>query len=459
LNRLDCEEQVLDHIRPQKEEYDHIWSVAGRLIDAVNRSGLARGMVVGSVARNTWVRGDRDLDIFMLFDPGLPRDELARQGLDLGRRIARTYGGDIREKYAEHPYINTIIEGLFIDLVPCYAVDRATEIQSAVDRTPFHTRYVEDHIEGYMDDVLLLKQFTKTSGIYGSDHMTEGFSGYLCELLVIHYGGFTPLLEAASNWRPGTVIDIERHQGKDFLESLVVIDPVDPDRNVAAALSLTKMFEFVELCRGYLEAPGLDFFFPPQPSSLEKEEFQRIIRERKTLFYAMLFRAPDIVPDILIPQLRKTVDSIAGMLTRYGFVLNRADCSVGDTECMLLFELLVDRLPPVKKHMGPQIWDLANTARFMEKYVDEVFSGPYIEGERYYVEKERKHTSVDEILRSKSPLKLSLGKHVKQVMEEGWRLVRDDEIWVEDFIHFISEFLQRRSPLMRIKHEQAKKQE
>ncbi len=125
-----------------------------------------------------------------------------------------------------------------VDLVPCYHVDSATRIQSAVDRTPFHTRYITDRINGLIDDVLLLKQFTKAGGIYGSDQMTEGFSGYLCELLILYYGGFTPLIRAAATWRPGLVIDIENHVAKKFDEPLVVIDPVDPKRNVAAAVSL-----------------------------------------------------------------------------------------------------------------------------------------------------------------------------------------------------------------------------
>ena len=134
-------------------------------------------MVVGSIARHTWVRGDRDLDVFMLFDPSLSREELELQGLALARSIAGAYTDKFHEKYAEHPYINANIDDVDVDLVPCYNVDSATKIQSAVDRTPFHTRYITDKINGLIDDVLLLKRFTKAGGIYGSDQMTEGFSG------------------------------------------------------------------------------------------------------------------------------------------------------------------------------------------------------------------------------------------------------------------------------------------
>ncbi len=112
---------------------------------------------------------------------GLSREELETEGLALARSIATLFTDRFHEKYAEHPYINATIDDVDVDLVPCYNVDSATRIQSAVDRTPFHTRYITDKINGLIDDVLLLKQFTKAGGIYGSDQMTEGFSGYLCE--------------------------------------------------------------------------------------------------------------------------------------------------------------------------------------------------------------------------------------------------------------------------------------
>jgi len=116
-----------------------------------------------------------------------------------------------------------------------------------VDRTPFHTLYIQAHIDGYVDDVLLLKQFAKAGGVLWIRPHDRGVLRDLCEILVIYYGGFHPLLEAAAYWRPGEVIDIEEHGTKQFEDPLVVIDPVDPERNVAAALSLSRMFEFVEL--------------------------------------------------------------------------------------------------------------------------------------------------------------------------------------------------------------------
>ena len=281
--RLPLEEKILaEQLRPAAEEREYIHGVADWLLAAIKESGKAEGMVVGSIARDTWVKGDRDLDVFMLFPPICPARNSKLEGSALARTIARKFTTSFCERYAEHPYINAIIGSIDVDLVPCYNVASAAHIQSAVDRTPFHTRYITEKINGLVDDVLLAKQFAKAGGIYGSDQMTEGFSGYLCELLVLHYGGFAPLLRAASEWGPHLKIDIEHHAAKEFDEPLIVIDPVDPRRNVAAAVSIDRMAEFVELARGYCEAPSETFFTLPYQRGISRDELAEILSRRGT---------------------------------------------------------------------------------------------------------------------------------------------------------------------------------
>lgn len=451
MTRCPCEEEVLKKIRPTPEERTYVRTMGERLIEAVERSGKAKAMMVGSVARDTFVRGDRDLDVFMLFDPALSREELQEQGLTLAHRIAEEFGATWREKYAEHPYVNATIDSLDIDLVPCYAVASATEIKSAVDRTPFHTRYILAHIDDYADDVLLLKQFAKAGGVYGSDHMTEGFSGYLCEILTIYYGGFDALLAAAADWKPGETIDIEEHGTKRFEDPLVVIDPVDPERNVAAALSISRMFEFVELARGYLAEPSVTFFCRPTSPPLTGEVFSRLLSARGTYLFALTFATPGHTPDTVVPQLRKSAESIRELLERSGFVANRIDVCMQQERCMLLFELMADTVPVMRRHIGPPLSSRENAGKFLLKYVrEEVFAGPYVEDGRYVVEIARPFTRAVDLLRSKVLFEVALGKHVRRSMKQGWTVRVGGECWDEEFAGFVSGFLERSSPLARI---------
>lgn len=457
--RSALEDDVLARIRPGPEEHARLSDTAAELVAAVDRSGKARGMVVGSVARDTWISGDRDLDIFMLFDPSLPRETLEADGLSLGRSIAKGFGGTWREKYAEHPYINAQIRDLDVDLVPCYAVADATRIQSAVDRTPFHTRYISARIGDLTGDVLLLKQFAKCGGVYGSDQMTAGFSGYLCELLVIHYGGFSPLLSAAAGWRPGTLIDIGGHRSRDFPEPLIVVDPVDPGRNVAASLSVSQMFGFVELSRGYLESPSPLFFEPGDSHVFSREDLARVLSARGTSLHAIGFPTPPYIEDIVVPQLRKSLDAIGALLARNGFVVNRADCIMLPDRCTLLFELLNEETPDVVRHRGPPLWTRENAEKFFRKYVPppgSLYSGPFIENGCYCVEIRRKYTNAGDLLGSPEVAGVALGKHVKPVLASGRTLDSGEACWNSGIAAFLGRFFRAASPLARIRERESR---
>jgi len=205
--------------------------------------------------------------------------------------------------------------------------------------------------------------------------MTEGFAGYLCDLLVLTYGGFSSLIGACKSWQKGQTIDIAGHQAKQFDDPLVVIDPVDPKRNVAASVSRAKMGEFIELCRGYAESPDLKYFFPPAKDVITRTEFEKILAERGTALYSISFATPKQIPDIVVPQLRRSSAGIAGLLERNGFVINRYSEAMGEDRCYLLFELLVDHLPPLYTRTGPPVDNAVNAKKFSDKYLhQDVFS-------------------------------------------------------------------------------------
>lgn len=421
----------------------------------MDESGIAEGMMVGSVARRTCIRGDLDLDIFLLFPPTRSREDLEEKGMDLARMIARRFKASAREKYAEHPYLNASIEGVDVDLVPCYRVADPSSILSAVDRTPFHTRYITARIGSLTDDVLLVKQFAKAGGVYGSDQMTEGFSGYLCELLVLEYGGFSGLVRAVSRWRARVTLDPGNHQAREFDDPLVVIDPVDPCRNVAASVSLTRMLEFADLAGGYLDSPSEAFFFPQERPPFSREELARVLAGRGTLLYAVSFATPPLIEDIVVPQLRKSCDAVAELLTRSGFIVNRTTHSMGPSHSVLVFELTTGELPPVRRHIGPPVTNRDNVSRFLAKYLDPatpgLLAGPFIEGGVYVVELERKFRTAADLLRSPEIMKVGLGKHVRRAMEDSYELLSGAGCWSGEAAGDLRDFLQKESPLVRVR--------
>jgi tRNA nucleotidyltransferase (CCA-adding enzyme) len=425
--------EVVEHIRPDEEERKRIKAVTELIIARINKTAFEMGIEahaisVGSTARNTWIRGEADIDIFIMFPVDIPEEELKEKGLAIAKSIADRY----EERYASHPYIHAYFPDAAgrtqheADLVPCFSVKDASLLKSAVDRTPFHNQYVVKRIAGLEDDVLLLKQFMKYLGIYGSEQRRKGFAGYLCELLILKYSSFVALLRNASQWSYGERIDLE---GKGTYEAegtepLIVIDPVDPRRNVAAAVSAYSFCRLIDAARDFLANPSKEFFVPRKEPPLSEAEFKQLVETRGTEFVMVLFDAPDVVEDILFPQLRKAEASVTTLIERHGFKVYRSDVSAEGAKAFLLFELLVWRLPRIKKHGGPPVTSKYYSEQFKSKYST---SPLFIENDRYIAEVERRYTDVVSLLKNELR-SCSLGKNVAESIERGYEVLRTEDI-------------------------------
>lgn len=433
MNTENIPYKVLDMIRPGPDEQQRMQEVADSIISLVDRAadgmGLTdiSGMLVGSAARGTWISGEHDLDIFITFPEDTTEQDLKNLGLDIARKVAGN-ADMYEERYAEHPYIHAFFNDFEVDLVPCFRVSRAASIKSAVDRTPFHNRFILDRIVGLEDEALLLKQFMKGAGVYGSDLRTGGFSGYLAELLVIHCGTFQKVLEAADTWKPGTTIDILEHGNRKHDDPLVVVDPTDPARNVAAALTLDRFAGFVHASRRYLDEPGVELFFKTAQIPLNDNEFNSIISGRGASLLAVVLDKPDVVDDVLYPQLFMLHSSLSDLLTRNGFRVLGGDTWAGDSEAAVVLELEVWKLPPVKKHTGPPIWEKTHSGKFRDKYLENKgLSGVYIENGRYVVDILRKHTDAADLIQHEIHT-CRLGKHVGESIRSDFMVLRDGEL-------------------------------
>ena len=436
---------MLGRVRPSPAEKERLRLISREIMERIEHLAEDRGtvieaMLVGSAARETWLAQDHDLDIFL----GVPEKGDLSEAMELARLIAP----EQEERYAEHPYVHARVDGFEVDLVPCYLVDDASRLKSAVDRTPFHTRYIIARIIGLEDEVLLLKQFLKGIGVYGSELKTGGFSGYLAELLVIHYCSFAGVLRAASLWRPNTVLDLEGKGKKQHDEPLTVVDPVDPNRNVAAALTLDKMLLFTASARSFLARPSIEFFFPPEPEPLSDEEVQARMDARGTMPIILEFRAPDVVEDVLYPQLRKAEESIRALITRNGFRVLRSDVIAYRDRAVMLFEMEVWELSRARSRAGPPVWEAEHASRFLAAH-SHPLSGPYIKEGKVVVEEPRKHTTVRDLLAAELE-GLSLGKHLSRAILQGHKIYTGREILEirdREFRIFLARYLDARAPI------------
>jgi tRNA nucleotidyltransferase (CCA-adding enzyme) len=366
----------------------------------------------GSVAKDTWIRDYVDADIFMQVSPELTKTQLRSVCLPIARKAL--YPHKIVERFAEHPYVESTVKlqggSLRVNVVPCYRVERGQWL-SATDRTPYHTEYVRVHLgEKQRDEVRLLKAFMKGIGTYGADIKTGGFSGMICETLIISHGSFRKVLEDFAGWKEDRFIDVENYYGgraeeahRVFIEPLVVIDPVDRGRNLGAAVRSTQLWTFVAASRKFLDEPSAAFFAERTIKALTSSEFHRQVKSRGSRIICIAMGKIDAVVDVVWSQLFRTQRALVHLLENNDFQVIRSSSWTDEKKLsVLLFEFELSQLSNSRKRRGPPVNRIAESSSFLSKHLEdkETVSGPWIEDGRWYVQKRRTVNSAKILLRS-----------------------------------------------------------
>jgi tRNA nucleotidyltransferase (CCA-adding enzyme) len=404
-------DRVLERVQPSVGERRELLKFSEHLVtilkEELQRSGVKADVKIqGSTAKDTWVSGEKDIDVFI----SLPKTETKDVFPKVLGVVKAFLGTKWVEAYAEHPYLKAEVNGHQVDFVPCFKIEWAGKAISSVDRTPLHTSYVTKHLESQAaNEVRLLKQFMRGIGVYGAEIRVGGFSGYLCELLILNYSSFIKTLKRTSQWTIGEVIDVENlYAGRIrevkllFDAPLIVVDPVDHRRNVAAAVSTERLGELITASRTFLERPRFSLFYPPtkQPSSSR-------LRERLTHLdfdvIVLFFTGGRLVPDVLWGQLYKSMRSLRSLLVHHGFqVLKTAAWSDEEQVNALIFGLESRVISSTKRHLGPS-FDSREANNFLEKHMtaDTTVIGPWIEGNRWVVGVKRRYNDAVTLLREK----------------------------------------------------------
>lgn len=451
-------ELILKNLRPSQEEIDAVNKTTDKVLNFINETCKDEGIdaqanAVGSVAKNTWLSGKSDIDIFISFPLDVEMDQLKEKGLYLAYKTNDALNGKANEHYASHPYLTCEIDGFEVDIVPCYAIDEGDSIVSAVDRTILHTRYIQKNLSKEQEDeVLLLKKFMDAVGTYGSEFKTGGFAGYLCELLILKYKTFENTLRTAQNWKRRTLIDLE-----DFgtvgnaifkQDPLVFIDPTDKNRNVGAALRLERYVDFIVASRNFLdildnnELDGeerqeriLKFFKPLQKEHLLNKSNEEIAKhiidsfeDRQTKTLVIKFPIPEMSADALHPQLLKTVQSICEKIEMEEFSVFKYDYWTDEANFVVFtIELNVYKQGKYYIHKGPKVWPKNACDNFKKKWQDDV----YPLDEFMVLTREREFKTAEDFIRymlsEENVHIVKVGKNIKESICNECLLLEIDE--------------------------------
>jgi tRNA nucleotidyltransferase (CCA-adding enzyme) len=330
-------------VLPTEAERTKVDNVASKLINACERaiatSGRTASVVLGgSYAHDTWLPGEGDVDAYIVFPKEAGRSSLETVGLKVARLALKGYGIIVR--YAEHPYLESYINGVRVNVVPCLST-QAGQWMSAADRSPYHTRYMRERLDDSKRfHIRLLKRFLKTQGLYGAEIKVRGFSGYVCEVLILKYGTLPDLLKGASSWNVGTSISVEPEVLGEQKKEFQILDPVDTSRNLARAISTRKLAEFVLLSGVVLSGTRCDPFERKllRPSRLRRQFMENVV--------LISFRYSERAEDILWGELAKSAAGLARHLGVDGYRVLNHGIEADAGRCYIGF--LLDRVEKSK---------------------------------------------------------------------------------------------------------------
>ncbi len=322
----------------------------------------ATAIVGGSFAKDTHLADDFDCDIFVKFDYRYKDANIS----DLLEKVLkklkpeRVHGSRDYFLFSNTQFWQSRNESssqrrnreLNFEVVPVLNISKPKQAMNVTDVSPLHVAWVKKHKKS--DQIRLVKAFCKANSIYGAESYIKGFSGHVLDILTIKYGSFMNLLKASQKWKPKSVIDVEKHY-KNAEETmfklnvsktqspLIIVDPIQPERNAAAALGYEQFNVFVKKAKEFLKKPSEKFF---EKKVLTKVNFKDAI-------------IINVVPlkgkrDVVGAKIMKAHESIERELENNDFEIKNSGF-IWDKETFIWFKLKNEKISSESIVKGPPL--------------------------------------------------------------------------------------------------------
>jgi tRNA nucleotidyltransferase (CCA-adding enzyme) len=262
--------EVIAEITPSEQEKKQLKSKIDEFLKRLNKNLRdAKAILGGSGEKDTYLKGSHDADIFVKCKYAKYKDKSMELSNLLEKHIKKIFPTSIR-LHGSRDYFQIKDNKFIFEVVPILDIKTAQQAKNITDVSPLHSKWVNKYPK-LKDEIRLTKAFCKAQSVYGAESYIQGFSGYICEILTINYSSFAKLVKAAASWPEKIVIDVAKYyKNKDrvlfelnkakLFSPIILIDPVQKDRNAAAALSKEKYDKFKESCKGFIRNPSKIFF-------------------------------------------------------------------------------------------------------------------------------------------------------------------------------------------------------
>jgi tRNA nucleotidyltransferase (CCA-adding enzyme) len=373
---------VLKDIKPI-EENKEIDLFLKRLEKLIWKNSIkAEVFAGGSIAKGTFLKNDYDVDIFVKFDLRYKDKDISK----ILEKVLKPLNPEL--VHGSRDYFS-IEDKLSFEIIPVLNITKSEQAENIMDMSPLHVDWVIKNSNVKLrNEIRLAKQFCKSINVYGAESYIKGFSGHVLDILVIYYGGFLKLLRNAVKWYKKEVIDYhDVHKSKalskmnksKIFAPLIVVDPIMPERNAAAALSMEKFLLFKEAANRFLSRPSKNFF---KIEGIRKNKLK--VKGGEELFFIKV-EPLDGKKDVVGAKLLKAYTFIKLKIKGEGFNILETGWEFKDIG---VFYFIVEKklLSSIVTINGPPSKDRKNVKGFKKKH-----NNCFISGGRIFAREKREY--------------------------------------------------------------------
>jgi tRNA nucleotidyltransferase (CCA-adding enzyme) len=407
LNNTDSiYKNVLKKYAPSSIEREKLDEISQKFLSKLNgalKKHFAKAVIGGSLAKDTWLTNNNEVDVFVQFDYNKYSTEKKEQISDILKdTLLKTFPKlEINKVHGSRDYYQMEFFGILFETIPIIKINEAKNALNITDISPLHADWVNKNSNKKLkNEIRLTKQFLKAQKLYGAESYLSSFSGYVSEILTIYYGSFEELLKSTLKWKDKVIIDPEKYHkkmmvhfelNKSKLQSpIIIVDPTDKYRNAAAALSIEKFKLFKKRAKEFLKNPSCDMF---DIKKIDIDELKAIAKKKKLVLTYIELEALEGKRDVIGAKFLKVYNYLKKMLKDYDIKLIDWEWSLGKP-AKIYFMTKKAKRPKKQLISGPPIVILEHAKEFQKKHKN------WFEKEgRLYVEVDTKHPNLDDYVK------------------------------------------------------------
>ncbi|UZE94136.1 MAG: hypothetical protein IB618_00995 [Candidatus Pacearchaeota archaeon] len=374
----------------------------------------AKLFVGGSLAKQTLVKRDTkyDIDIFIMFPYARYKNKSKELSRYLEQVIRASKLKHIRLK-GSRDYFQVKYKNLKLELIPILAIKKPSQALNITDISPLHVTYILKQIKKnkkLANEIRLAKAFCYGTDCYGAESYIRGFSGYALEVLVSYYGSFVNFIRAASKWKipiskeSRIVVDPKKYYKsknqvfKELNEAklhspIILIDPVQKERNAAAALSFKTFTRFIKACKDFLKTPNEKFFFK---EAFDINAWKKKARKDKARFVALKTISTKKKVDIAGAKLKKFYEFLFFYMKKNGFKILSGTFDFDEKSLISKFYFILKEPEKYYVVAGPPTnIDVKYLKAFKKKW-----KKAFVKKERLYAKAKRKISTIRELVKT-----------------------------------------------------------